>query len=720
MLPVNSVIKWNAGELVERILWLDINCDIAFVINVNSNKFPYPRGMEEINNGINNGFVKFVEDSKMSVGDEDNIPQKYKEIRDNSWSMIKNLVHLEPKIFISKERRKLILKACEIYGVDESTISKYLKRYWLRGKTKNALIPDFNLCGGKLKEKVANEVKRGRTRKNAEILGYGVNVDEEMKKIFRVAINRFYYRNSKPPLKVAFEMMLKEYFSSDFKVENGIKIPLIKSENEIPTMRQFRYWFNKERNIKQEIKNRKNLKAYEQNYRTIIGDATIEAIGPGSIYQIDATIGDVYLVSRLNRNWTIGRPVIYIVMDVFSRMIVGLYIGLEGPSWVGAMEALANSAMKKVEFCNEHGINIAEEQWPVHFLPDSILTDRGVEFTGYSTEKLINSLHITISNTAPYRADWKGIIEKNFHLIQERVRPFLPGSVNADFTRGDRNYVLDGKLDIGQFTQIIIKCVLFHNNSHYLSGYIRDEAMIEDNVEPIPIKLWDWGIKNRSGKLKAVNEDVLKLNLMPSGKATITAKGIKFKGMYYGSKLSLKEKWFETARNKGSWNVDVAFDMRNMDYIYIKDNDGKTFEKCFLLEHQLRYKNKSFEEIEYLLEYEKFEERKNIRTETQSKVQLIAEVEDIVNNAKNETIKEKNTDSNNQRIKNIRRNRKIENYLYRDKNAFELEKEDMNQVTEIIQFNPKIDDDVIESDEFNMLKIKQKEALRNINGQNNY
>ena len=82
---------------------------------------------------------------------------------------------------------------------------------------------------------------------------------------------------------------------------------------------------------------RRSAKKYEQENRPIMGSSTAEALGPGSIYQIDATVADVYLVSQFNRNWIIGRPVVYGVIDVFSRLVTGIYIGLEGPSWVGAM-----------------------------------------------------------------------------------------------------------------------------------------------------------------------------------------------------------------------------------------------------------------------------------------------------------------------------------------------------------------------------------------------
>ncbi len=109
---------------------------------------------------------------------------------------------------------------------------------------------------------------------------------------------------------------------------------------------------------------------------------------------------------------------------------------------------------------------------------------------------------------------------------------------------GDKDYRIKAKLDIYQFTQILIKCVLYHNNHYHLDYYKRDEDMIEDNVQCIPIELWNWGgIANRGGgTLRTVPEDVIKLALMPADTATVTPKGIRYKDMYYASKTMLK-KW---------------------------------------------------------------------------------------------------------------------------------------------------------------------------------
>ena len=100
----------------------------------------------------------------------------------------------------------------------------------------------------------------------------------------------------------------------------------------------------------------------------LLGTSLGEVIGPGSRFQIDATIADIYLVSRFDRSRIVGRPVIYVIINMLSRIIVGLYVGFEGPSWVGAMMALANAVTPKAEWCRQFDIEIDEADWPCRCL----------------------------------------------------------------------------------------------------------------------------------------------------------------------------------------------------------------------------------------------------------------------------------------------------------------------------------------------------------------
>lgn len=713
ILTVNNLIHWEQEESTERILWIDNQNTVSFVVDIFAKGYsPILRNIDVVTDCLNTRrAVLLTEDPWAMIVHDRELKEKDKKKRDKAWEIISFVINEcgEPDIFNSHVRSKVANKASEKFSISNRTVYEYLKRFWQRGKTINALLPDYYRCGGIGKEKNSGTVKRGRPRKGSK--DAGINIDEKTKEVFMASIKRFYYTSQKNSLKTVYELMRKEFYTSSYRYENNIRKPVLMDSHLVPTFGQFKYWFYKERNFKKEISLRKSAKNYSLQNRAIIGNSTIEAMGPGSIYQIDATIADVYLVSRYNKNWIIGRPVVYAVIDVFSRMVTGIYIGLEGPSYVGAMMALANACTDKVQFCREYDIHITEEEWPVHYLCETIIADRG-ELEGKNIENLISAMHVKIQNTASYRADWKGIVEQHFRLTNLKVKPFLPGFINEDYRqRGSKNYALDATLNIYQFTQIIIKCALYHNNQHNLMNYNREEMMIFDEVEAIPIKLWNWGIQNRAGKLRFVSEDIIKLNLMPRDMATVTAQGIKFKNIYYGSEIALKEHWFEKARNKGSWKVDVCYDPRNMNYIYIPGSDNKSFEKCFLLKHEERYLDKSYEEIEYLIEKEKIELRQKEEEELQSKVDLMSEIEEIVKEAKR-NMEESSvaTESKTKRIKGIKNNRKVEKILNREDEAFELDKHEKEE-GKVISINKPEDEVFGLPNDLELLRKKQKERF---------
>ncbi len=207
---------------------------------------------------------------------------------------------------------------------------------------------------------------------------------------------------------------------------------------EFPHIINFTIGLKKLEDPKKDIQFRKSTKEYELKYRPILSDSKSETNGPGTRFQVDATIADIYLVSSLDVNKVIGRPVIYAVLDVYSRIITGLYVGLEGPSWIGAMMALDNMIADKVEFCKQYGIDITPEQWPTHHLPEIIIADRG-EFEGYSVENLINNLNLKIENTTAYRGDLKGIVERKFRTFNGKVKQKSSRSNSKGISRTRRS-----------------------------------------------------------------------------------------------------------------------------------------------------------------------------------------------------------------------------------------------------------------------------------------
>jgi hypothetical protein len=680
LIAVNELVEWagNQGEsFTERILWTDEGNTIAYVLGIATlNGFPKIRTIKEITEAIESDAAKKVDDDPtIRLIEDADINVRDKAIRDRAWAIISSLVthDNEPAIYRRETRGPLVKMAIKDFKVTEKTVYRYLRRYWQRGQMKNALLPDYNKSGGAGKSKTAGGKKRGRPRRFAQALGTGINVDEETRKIFRISIKRYYLTDKENSLKETYDQMIKDFYSEGIKHENGVEKPILKPAGQIPSLAQFRYWHEKENDVRKMTIARKGAKKYELEYRPVLGSSTGNMVGPGSVFQIDATVGDVYLVSRYNRKWIIGRPVIYVMIDVFSRMIAGIYVGLEGPSWIGAMMALANAAADKVKFCKEYEIDITDDMWPCHHMPNTIVADRG-EMMANNADVLVDSLNVEIQYAPPYRADWKGIVEQNFNVIQTQVKPFLPGFVDKDFReRGVRDYRTDAVLDIYQFTQLIIKCVLHHNLKHFLVSYLRDDMLIADEVTPIPIELWEWGITNRSGALRFYPEDYVKLSLMPRSKARVSYKGILFKKLSYSCDRAIRELWFDRARNK-SWQIDVSYDPRNMNSIYIRNVDDQgQFEKCFLLDQHGRYYGKTMDEIEYLFKVEKRGEQAPTHADLQSKADLTADIQNIVKKAEKMTSDAYDgTVSDTARVNGTRVHRKKEKELNRETEAFDI------------------------------------------------
>jgi len=686
MININDIYT-TADRKEFRILWISPEMDTVYVIELTDNKMPVYIGYEEIQMQLQDGEIQISDsDRYIRLAAEDYITDKDKEQREAVWSVVKPLVEKEPDIYDRALRGEMVLTACRESGLTKMSIYRYIKRYWQRGKSKNALLSQFQNCGRKGKDYV-NQKKTGRPRIYENAVGR--NTDDEIKQIFDKAVKKYYHTQREYSFKTAYELMLKDYYTTQVKQPDGTIRNVLSDENAIPTLRQFRYWYSKTYSIQEKLITRKGEKEFNLKHRAILGKSGPGIRGPGSQYQIDSTIGDIYLVSQFNRANIVGRPIIYFIIDVFSRMVAGMYIGLEGPSWIGTMMALANAATDKVTYCAGYGITIAADEWPCRHIPDTILADRG-ELEGKSVETLINALNVRVDNTPSFRADMKGVVEKLFSSMDIKTTAFLPGHVKADMKqRGGKDYRLDAQMDIRQFTRIMIKSILNHNNEHFLESYERNENMIADNVEPIPVKLWDWGIAHCSGALRSVSEDTVKLYLMPSDTALVTAKGIRFKGLNYLSERAVYEHWFETARAKGSYKVDISYDPRDLSHIYVRNVNGALYEQSHLADWEAKWFGKSLDEVTRQQAAERALQARNKTRSLQSRIDLNTEIENVIREAEQMAKQTAFPNSKKERISDIRQNRAEEKESIRNNEAFILNKDEKPATGQAVQSTKK-------------------------------
>lgn len=634
---------------------------------------------------------------------EEALKASHRSSRDRAWRLIGGLVAKEPEIFRAQYRGNEVRRTVDharassdpaINRTTRRQIYQYLRRYWQRGMTPNALLPDYQNSGAPGKSRKPSDKKRGRPRRFGA--NPGINITPEIRQVFRVGFDRLYATPQKRrwTLRDAYDRVIADCFcDKHIDQETGRVIHLPKSDVQkaggLPSFKQFQYWADKDHTRLDVKRKRLGNRIYDKDMRGLLGTATDEVMGPGDRFLIDATIVDIYLASRIYRNWVVGRPVLYIIIDVFSRMITGIYVGLEGPSWVSAMMALANTTADKVKFCNDFDIAIEPHDWPCHFLPDILLGDKG-EMASSMINTLSNTLKVSVENAAAYRCDWKGIVEQRFRLLPAKFKPFVPGYIEGDFrARGGSDYRLDAVLNLDEFTRIIIRCVLHYNNQHEISCYDKNRDVLADGVPAIPVELWEWGRQHRSGAMRSFPHDKVLHCLLPRATATVTELGIRFKSAYYTCTLAMEERWFDKARQEGRWQVEVGFDPRNLDTIYLsKDGGEQCFVECSMTPRSRALSRASLPEIEqqHLLDREA---RANREQQSQTaRLDLAAEIEDVIGKAKQRMPKSRKA-SNASRTKHIRSNRAAERDSRRNKETFRpgrASTDSENRGAEIVSF----------------------------------
>ena len=662
---VNQVFRDLRSDRLFRILWIDPGEGDAYIYWLDGKAtIPVHAGTGELEEGIKQGWLAEAEDPyKVPV----NASAEEKEHRDQLWARMKSALLDEPGIYRKKIRAEHLRRIQSESGEQATNLYRHLGRYWQRGKTPDAFLPGYRASGGKGKTRLGRALPEG-SRKSE----FGKTLVPEDMIHFETAIRKYYLTRKEPDLSAVYDRLLEDSYTVTETGPDGKETAHLLPKGEVPSLRQFRYWYSKTRDIREEVSRRKGETAFELTSRAVTGKNDFGMMGPGSQYQVDATVADIYLVSRFERSDIIGRPVVYFVMDVFSRIVTGMYIGLEGPSWAGMMMALYNATTDKVDFCHQYGIEITEEMWPCHHVPAVLLGDRG-ELESHRADNLVSMLGIRVDNAPPYRGDLKPVIESHFKTINQKVSPVLPGWVMKDQAkRGGKDYRLDAKLDLQQFTRVIINCVIHYNNRHYLKDFEKNEQMLKTGVEAVPVKLWEWGIRNCSGCLRTYPDETIRLALMPKDTGSVTEKGIYFKKLYYTCPQARQEQWFEKARKDGRYKVEISYDPRDMGKVFAWHQDGSAAYECILMDWEQRFGGKSEDEVHYEQVKQDMIRSSNERAEKEAEINLNRIIDAIVSEAE-QMAPSTAGKTKAERLAGIKENRKKEKEVLREEEAFTAE-----------------------------------------------
>src|SRR5258705_6452167 len=153
-------------------------------------------------------------------------------LRDRAWEIIQPIIRLpRDGQYLRSERGPIIMRLVAEKRAAKSTIYHRLRRFWQAGQLKNALLPRYENCGAPGREKPETSKKRGRPRKFTEHgESKGVNVTEEIRRLFRFGIKAFYLNPKNPTkmtLREAFARTIERYFNRGHEWKNGSHVPVL-------------------------------------------------------------------------------------------------------------------------------------------------------------------------------------------------------------------------------------------------------------------------------------------------------------------------------------------------------------------------------------------------------------------------------------------------------------------------------------------------------------
>jgi hypothetical protein len=525
---------------------------------------------------------------------------KWLAIRDKNFSIIKPIIHdqeLWLKYIFGENISEEIKSIGDKLSVKVGQIRRLLNRFLTFGGRANALLPvSYAKCGNRTvyAQSEKGQSKRGRktrinrhgqkapTRSKARPITNQDKLDilkllKELKIDNREKFKKF-------SIKKLYEEYLQRYGCNIIirNTPNGDDFYnwLVNEEDRI-SKRMFYYHLNVLLSNEEKLKLQLGELSFQKDKSVKTGLARDGIIGPGYCYAIDATILDIYVRYPYNPEIkSCGRPVLYVVVDVWSTCIVGYYIGFHGPDWAGAGEALYHSCINKSEWANSIGWDLKEDQWPCHHVPRKLFGDNGAEYSEYNIKAMLEAeIGIQMMDYAPiFRGDAKSIVERKFKTLNDDFIHFQPGYVHKAALRELAHPANNATWDYRSLLIAIGKRIIHHNN--HVNRLKRLNFTMARNCTGItPQALFSMGMEREMGGGRIIKDKAkLRFAFLREEEATVTGDCIKHAGLEYEYPEGHEKGIYSKAKYSGNYKIPVRITNSTTSYIWHREDTGNIIE----------------------------------------------------------------------------------------------------------------------------------------------
>ena len=174
------------------------------------------------------------------------------------------------------------------------------------------------------------------------------------------------------------------------------------------------------------------------------------------VWQCDHTLADVLVVDAVGE--LLGRPWLTIVVDTYSRCLMGIHLGFDAPSAAVVCLALRHAILPK-QYSSGYEL---KQSWSTYGLPRYLYTDGGKDFRSQHLEQVATELGIVLCLRR--KPSDGGIVERPFGTLNTQFFSTLPGYVSSNIQTRSLKAESEACLTLLQLEQLLVRYIVDHYN----------------------------------------------------------------------------------------------------------------------------------------------------------------------------------------------------------------------------------------------------------------
>jgi putative transposase len=231
------------------------------------------------------------------------------------------------------------------------------------------------------------------------------------------------------------------------------------------------------------------------------------------VWQCDHTKIDVLVVDQSGE--VLGRPWLMLVVDTYSRCIMGVHLGFDAPSAQVVGLALRHAILPK----QYPAVYELQQVWDTYGIPQYLYTDGGKDFRSQHLEQVATELGIVLCLRR--KPSDGGIVERPFGSFNREFFSMLPGYVSSNVIERSPHAESEACLTLLQLERLLVRYVVDNYNQ-------RIDARMGDQSR---IGRWEAG---RLAQLPLLGERELDMCLLRRDQRTVYRNGyIQFANLSY-------------------------------------------------------------------------------------------------------------------------------------------------------------------------------------------